>query len=252
MRQGKAFKYSIFAGWIITSLAIFFIASLIIPQESRSSYFWLRVIWTEMLCLLFWGSSAFYIIVSAAQKDSVSRFGGIAPTISIVTAIYAIISFSVMVGHSFVPESDGASRWHLIIQIFVFAVAALLVVFLSISRAAATSGLGFDKTKASTPKELHDLIAARESSLHGSATNELRVGIKKLRESLLYSLNESASLAELPDYQNLCRQIESLCDSIAEPMDSGGNQIDRLTSLKDSAYALMAKIKLISAKQVRR
>ena len=157
-----------------------------------------------------------------------------------------------MIGHSFVSESDAASRWHLIIQIFVFAVAALLVVFLSISRAAATSGLGFDKTKASTPKELHDLIAACESSLHGSATNELRAGIKQLRESLLYSLNESASLAELPDYQNLCREIETLCDSIAEPMDSSGNHIDRLTSLKDSAYALIAKIKLVSAKQIRR
>lgn len=251
MRQGKAFKYSIFAGWTITALAIFLIASLIIPQESRSSYFWLRVIWTEILCLLFWGSTAFYIIVSA-QKDSVFRFGGIAPTISIVTAVYAIISFSVMVGNSFVSESDGTSRWHLIIQIFVFAVAALLIVFLSISRAAATSGLGFDKTKASTPKELYDLIAACESLLHGSATNELRAVIKQLRESLLYSLNESASLAELPGYQNLCREIEFLCDSIAEPMNSGGNQIDRLTSLKDSAYALIAKTKLISAKQIRR
>lgn len=251
MRQAKAFKYSIFAGWIITALAIFLIASLIIPQESRSSYFWLRVIWTEMLGLLFWGSSAFCIFVSAVQKDSVSRFGGIAPTISIVTAIYAIISFSVMVGHSFVSESDGDSQWHLIIQIFVFSVAALLVVFLSISRAAATSGLGFDKTKASTPKDLHDLIAACESSLHGSATHELRAVIKQLRESL-YSLNESSTLAELPYYQNLCREIEFLCNSIAEPMDSGCNEFERLTSLRNSAYALIAKIKLISAKQVRR
>lgn len=251
MKQGKIFKYSIIAGWFITALAIFLIASLIIPQESRSSYFWLRVIWTEMLCLLFWGSSAFHIIVSSAQKDSVARFGGIAPTISIVTAVYAIISFSVMIGHSFVSENDAASRWHLIIQIFVFAIAALLVVFLSISRAAATNGLGFDKTKSSTPKELHDLIAACESSLRGSETKELRAGTKQLRESLLYSLNESASLAELPDYQNLCREIETLCNSIDEPMGSSVNHIDRLTSLKDSAYALIAKIKLVSAKQIR-
>jgi len=252
MKQGKAFKFFILAGWIITALAILLIASLAIPQESRSNYFWLRVFWTEMLCLLFWGSFAFNIWVSETQKDSVTRFGGIAPTISIVAATYAILSFSVMVVHSFISESNAAARWHLIIQILVFVVAALLVVLLSISRTAATSRLGFDKTKASTPKELHDLIAACESSLHGSATNELRVSIKQLRESLQYSLNESASLAELPDYQDLSRKIESLCVSIAELADINCNQADQLTSLRDTALTLITKIKLVSTKQIRR
>ena len=56
----------------------------------------------------FWGSVSFYILVSTAQKDSVTRFGGIAATVSIVTATYAILSFSVMVIHAFISGSDTA------------------------------------------------------------------------------------------------------------------------------------------------
>src|SRR5208283_5535684 len=109
-----------------------------------------------------------------AQKESVSRFGGIAPTISILTVVYAVLSFSVMVVHAFMSRSDTASHVHWIVQIVFFAVAALSVVFLSISRASATSGLGFNRAKAMTPNELHDLLVVQESSLRSPASQLLK------------------------------------------------------------------------------
>lgn len=252
MKQGQAFKYSIITGWFITALAIVLVALLIAPEENRSDYFWYRVVWTEVLCFLFWGNAYFYIFVSAAQKDSVSRFGGIAPTLSIVTATYAILSFSVMVIHAFISGGDTGSRVHWILQIVFFAVAALSVVFLSISRAAATSGLGFDNAKALTPKYLHDLLAIQESSLRSPEAHSLKASIKELREALIYSLNESASLAEISDYQDLSRQIKTLCDTMTESPVVSGGQTDQFNSLNESAIALTARTKLVSAKQVRR
>ncbi|HOV89407.1 MAG TPA: hypothetical protein PKW07_01680 [Syntrophorhabdaceae bacterium] len=252
MKHRQAFKYTILAGWFITALTIFLVATLIVPEEIRSGYFWYRVIWAEVLCLLFWGSASFYILVSVAQKDPVTRFGGIAPTISIVTSTYAILSFSVMVIHTFMSEGDTANRVHWILQIVFFAVAALSVVFLSISRAAATSGLGFDGANALTPKELHDLLVVHESSLRSPATQSLKASIKQLREALIYSLNESASLADLSDYQDLSREIKALCESMTGLPSISEGQTDRFDSLRESAIALTTRTKLVSAKQVRR
>jgi len=252
MQNRKTFTYSLFAGWLIVGLAIVLVVAIIIPVNKRSDYFWYKVVWTELLNLLFWGSATFYILVSGTQNDSVTRFGGVAPTISIVTALYAVLSFSVMAIHAFIPENDIVNRVQWILQIILFAMAALSVVFLSISRAAATSGLAFDRTKALTPKELHDFLAVHESSLRSSATQNLKSSIKQLRETLIYSLNECASLTELSDYQELTREIKELCKSIAELSSTSESKADKLNVLNESALALITKIKLVSAKQVRR
>jgi len=252
MKKRQAFQYTILSGWFITALAIVLVAPLFVAEEYRSDYFWYRVLWAEVLCLLFWLSASFYFLISSAQKDSVSRFGGIAPTVLIVTAVYALLSFSVMVIHAFLSGSDTANHIHWILQVIFFAVAALSVVFLSVAREAATSGLAFDKAKAHSPKELHDLLAVQETSLRGPVTHELRGIIKQLREGLVYSMNESASLAELPDYQELCREIEILCESVARLPSANEENADRFNSLCQSAITLTTKVKLIASKQIRR
>ncbi len=252
MKQGQSFEYSIIAGWFITALAIFIVALSVIPEESRSDYFWYRVIWSEVLNLLFWGSASFYILVSAAQKDLVTRFGGIAPTISIVTATYAILSFTVMVIHAFIPGDDAASRVHWILQVVFFAGASLSIVFLSISRAAATSGLEFDREKAFTPNELHDLLAVQEASLRSLSSRDLKANVKQLREALVYSLSESASLAEISEYRELSNAIKTLCDSLAGLPSSSEVPTDRVNSLNETAISLTAKTKMVSAIQIRR
>lgn len=249
MQQRQAFKYSILAGWFIAALAIVLVAPLLVPEDSRSDYFWYRVVWAEMLNLLFWGSASFYILVSATQKDAVTRLGAIAPTISVVTAAYAIMSFSVMTVHALLSSGDIASRIHWILQILLFAVAALSVVFLSISRAASTSGLAFDRTRATTPKELHDLLVAQESFLTSPESRGLRSGIKQLRELLAYSLCESSSLAELPAYQELSSEIRSLCMSLTNLSDGGEG---KLKALQETIAKLATKAKAISTQQIRR
>ena len=252
MKKRPAFQYTILSGWLITALAIVLVAPLFVAEEYRSDYFWYRVLWTEVLCLLFWVSASFYFLVSSAQKDSVTRFGGIAPTVSIVTAVYALLSFSVMVIHAFLYASDTTNRIHWILQITFLAVAALSVVFLSVAREAATSRLAFDNAKAHSPKELHDLLAVQETSLRSPASHELRASIKQLREALVYSLNESASLAERPDYQELCRGIETLCESIAGLPSANEKNADQFNSLCQSAITLTTKTKLIASNQIRR
>ena len=254
MRQGKALHYSIAAGWFVTSLAAILVATILVPEESRSAYFWRRVWWTEFLIVLFWGSTACYLLASGKTKDNVSRLGGIASTISIVVAIYALLSFSVMLVHVFIPETNTGNRIHFIGQIVFFLGAALCVIFLSMARAGTTYGLNYDKTKTMSPSELHDLLVLSESILPAGgdgASNKLKVGMKQLREALLYALNESASLMQSSEYQTFCGEVRSLCFTFEEGRHSEGDD-ECYSSMTETVEALVAKAKLISARQIRR
>ena len=248
MREGKAFQYSILAGWLITALAALLVATILIPEESRSAYFWHRVCWTQFLVFLFWGSTGLYLLASGKTRDHVTRFGGIAPTISMVAGIYAILSFGIMMIHAFVPVTDTGNRIHLIVQVVFFAGAALCVVFLSMARAGAAAGLDFDKTIAMSPRELHDLLALHESSLPqgNEGASALKAATKQLRETLLHSLNESAALAQNPQYQSLSGEVQELCLAIERERDN------RYGPLTKSAKRLAGKAKHVSTSQARR
>ena len=110
MRRAQVLCYSMIAGWFVTALAAVLVAMLLVSEQSRSPYFWHRVCWTEALIFLCWGGTGFYLLASGKTKDDVTRFGGIAPTISIVTAIYALLSFSVMLIHAFMDSVEYRGR----------------------------------------------------------------------------------------------------------------------------------------------
>ncbi len=248
MREGKAFRYSILAGWLITTLATLLVAIIIIPEESRSTNFWHRVCWTQFLVFLFWGSTGLYLLASGKSRGHVTRFAGIAPAVCIVTGIYATLSFAAMVIHAFVPVTDTGNRIHLILQVVFLAGAALCVAFLSMARSGAAVGLGFDNTNAMSPRRLHDLLALCESSLPqgNGGVRALKAATKQLRETLLHSLSESAALAQSSQYQSLSGEVQELCRAIEREND---NRYDPLT---ESAKRLAGKVRHVSRSLTRR
>lgn len=248
MNEQRSFYYSIVAGWLIIALAIIFVAPLIVPYDHRSDYFWYRLIWTEILWLLFWLSLSIY----TTQKDSTTRFGGIAPTICLVVSTVTILSFTLMIASSSLPNYDPTGRWHMALQIIFFAVAGLAVVFLSISRAGAAEDLRCPVQETPTPKQLHDLLALQESSLHTSSSTPLRNSIRRLRETLLHSLNESLSLYNHAEYRELSRDVLALRDSLAEITRANEQQFDSANSLTGSVTALTARVQLLATSLVKR
>jgi hypothetical protein len=255
MKKQHGFQYSIAAGWLVTALATVLISVLIIPSQSRSPHFWHRVGWTEFLLLMFWGSVGFYLFTPRVSKDNVKRFGGIAPTISIVTAIYVALSFSAMLLHAFLPQSDISNRVHWIAQILLFSLAAMCAVFLSMARAGATSGLALDSSKTMSPRQIHDLLALHETSLTSQSDdtqNELKSRIKQLREAILCSLHDSSNLAQLPEYQEYCLTIRGFCTAIDRYTKHGGDETEVRNELDETARYLTTRVQFISSKQVRR
>lgn len=245
MKSDRPLRISVFAGWLIVTLAIALIAHLIVPQANRSEYFWYHVLWAEALWLLFWVSVASYIPPQGAPTNA--RLGGISPTLSMVAATYAALSFSLMIIHSLMPEVEAIDRVHWILQILLFAGVALTIVMLFISRVGATTGLPSNSASAPTPRELHHLLALGEST--PQIPSELKGSMKQLSETVLYSLNDSTTLRNMPAYQELSREIQHLCDTVSHSVnnqDSGPNRFDSLTA---SALGLVAKTKLVSANQ---
>jgi len=144
--------------------------------------------------------------------------------------------------------TDTGNRIHLIVQIVFFAGAALCVVFLSMARAGAAAGIEFDKTKAMSPRELHDLLALHESLLprDNKGASGLKAATKQLRETLLYSFNESAALAQSQQYQSLSSEVQEFCVTIE------GERDDRYRPLTGFAKKLIDKAKHLSTSQARR
>ena len=246
------FTFSILIGWAITALVVFLVSAILLPEESRSIYFWQRVWWTEFLVSIFWSSVGIYLFTSVKAQDREIRFGGISTTIFILTAIYSILTFAVMILHAYLFESDLGNRIHLVLQIILFAVLVLCIVFLSIARGGATTGLNFDKTKAHSPKNLNDLLAFQESTVHGryESSGELVEAIKRLREFLNFSFNVSNSLSESEDYQSLSHDIETFCESIGKEYESNEELDEHYLTLTEKINSLQNKAKYIAAKQV--
>jgi hypothetical protein len=253
MKKPNAFLCSLIAGWFITASVILLIAFLVIPKESQSPYFLHRLVWTEVLCLVFWSGALFYFLVPLRESDARSRFGGIAPMLSIITATYAAMSFLAMVTHAYVPVSDTAYRWHLAIQIVLFLIAALSIVFLSISRAGAAESLPLDHSEVVLPRELHDLIAACELTISNTAApNPVKNAIKQLRETVRYSLGESSRLSEIPAYKNLCEEVKEFCLSIENLNRSDNNETVNLQNLDKKALLFANRFRSISTNMTRR
>lgn len=251
MASQKLFFYRVLTAAAVSGVALGALGVILVPESSRSDYFWYRLLWAEMLNFIFWAGSGVYFTNSTTRNDATSRIGGIAPSVSFTTALYALISFFVMMAHSFFSGGDVADRIHLAVQVILLVVGSLVIIFLSISHAGTIDGLEFDHINAPPPKQLHDLLAFHEASLHGDATTTLKGNLKLLREAVNYSLHQSLTLAQLEEYRQLAREIEQLCQTISELPSTNTAPREGFNGLNDSAVSLKAKVKFVAEQQLR-
>jgi len=253
MAKGSTFRITSILGLLISVAAVYFIAVIAVPEDSRSDFFWYRLVWTEALLLMIWSSFYLYFRATVDPLDHLKRMGGIAPTICIVVISYSILSFVSMMLHAFVDETNTGNRFHWIAQIVFLSGAALTVLSLYKAKVGASAGLNADSNTPS-PSVLHDMLATCEASLANKCTDEsvleLTRGIKRLRESVKYSLNDSASLADSQEYQALCAGITELCKSVTSYSDSSAEvSVDDLIS---NASRLLNQVKLANKNRIRR
>jgi len=235
-------------GWCVTALAAALVPLLIVPEASRSMYFWPRVFWSEALLFLIWACFALYSLLPFAANKAPSRFGGITPSIALVVLSYAFLSYRAMMIDTFFPQGLMFIRHaHLVFQIALFAVAAVTIALLCFARSLAAGNRPSLATE-ETPRALHDLLAEKESSLGSPTLGRLKAAVKRLREMLLYSLNESVTWRNPGTYRAIADDVHRLCDQMTT---RGENEADWSASCIARAEALIARTKLASAQQIR-
>lgn len=246
MKNYYPIKYTMFAGWFVVSIAIFIIADLFVGDR-RTEYFWHRIAWGEVLNILFWCSIFLYVVNYFACEKSNNNLSRVAPIASIVICLYTLFSLFFMVVSAFVDEVYLSSSSHLILQVLIFTVTAVSLVFILISRLGDRSIIEFGGALIMTPKELNNLLFIQESYLTKPELQEIRFCIKQLREVLSYSFTESVLLYEFAEYKELSIEIKAMCEFLSTVTD---NDMDFI-SLKDAMKKLIIKAREISIKQVR-
>ncbi|GEM_PF-2159699 len=253
MAKASTFRTTSILGLLISAAAVYFIAVISVPEDSRSEFFWYRLVWTEVLLLMIWSSFYLYFRATVDPLDHLKRMGGIAPTICIVVISYSVLSFISMMLHAFVNETNTGNRIHWIAQIVFLSGAALTVLSLYKAKVGASAGLNYGSSTPS-PSQLHDMLASCEASLttkcKDESISELTRGIKRLRESVKYSLNDSSSLANSQEYHLVCAGITELCQSMSSYSDASPNiSVDDLIS---NTSSLLNQVKLASKNRIRR
>lgn len=239
-------------GCLISAVAIVVLANIIIPENSRSSFFWTRVAWTVFLNFILWGSTFSFLFASTSKQNGIVRFGAISPTVSLIAGTYAILSFLAMMIHAFAPTNDINSRIHWIAQILFLTASAVLLAIISVAHFSAESGAIFEKGQTSTPMQLHDLLKIKELSSSHKLSPPLRKSIKQLRENLAYSLHESESLFELMEYQVFSNDIHAFCESLDTLNKANSDNLDKNEQLNNLATTLSNKCGFIASQQIRK
>ena len=206
----------------IAILGVIFVATisvavLIFPEKVTTLSFWLNVSWLLILVFLNWAAST--LIFFFAQGDEDSPLMGALPGINIIVFIYSLISASLLIFSWGISDFGILPNWHLVLQIIVFSLTLLIVLFTLI----AVKG-------ASKPKVPEGLIDKEEllykfgmiiDFAQKQEPNSVKL-FKDTNEIIKYSMPHLSKLRSVDSYSKLCAIVSELCVSI----DSNGSDQD--------------------------
>src|SRR4030042_6163560 len=125
-------------GYLSFAIVFFLVPIILISPDSRSDYFWIKILWAEFLLLLMWMTIGGFLFTVVVEKYP--RIAGVLPSLSIVIGIYSLLSISVMILSSFLPDTNFYWKFHLIFQLIISAIAISITCFLSITPITAGTG----------------------------------------------------------------------------------------------------------------
>jgi hypothetical protein len=208
-------------GFIITALVILSVPMILIQEGHRGESFWQRVLWTEFLALLVWGSVLAQTLLSVDRKLSTQGLAGMLPCAMLVICGYAIISFLMMMCRVAADEEYG--RFHLVAQIIVASIASLMLLLLSLARGGAVKGLEPIPAEVQSPPNLCVVLKYQEDRFNSSSIppemdeqiRRVRDALKALREKIQYSLQSCGSIGSNTEYRSFASDVQRLCDEVA-------------------------------------
>lgn len=231
-------------GFLSTVVAIIFMVSilaiaLVFQDESqRSYYFWIRLAWVELMvliCLIFTNSYLLEVIFG----NDVREKGGAMPGFGVAIYFYALLSSSLVIITSFLPENNYLSRIHIILQILLFAAFSLTYALINFSVAGALSGTR-SSGEVTSPQQLAMKIGMLEKKVKQNLILTADVGlvkaVKDLKEIVMYSIPSAGPYLDSLEYQSFVYDVENFCrDAVVMIIEDN----DDLIGLKNKVTELV-------------
>jgi len=215
--------------YFISAAAIIAIAFFIAPNNQDNSGFWYRVLWTEILNILFWFGSSGWFAIGKSEKTAIT------PSISLIVTLVCFLSFSLMLIEYKLTDIEILHRYHIPLQIGLFVLCALLILGTNLSSHYASVGMDIPDDAAKSPNDLSDFLLSLEKTLidigDDSKNSSLVVKIKTLREKIKYSFQDTAKTRTNSEYIIFCKSVFGFCASLESSLASKEElKIDSLVS----------------------
>lgn len=212
MTRATLVLVSTVGAWLVTAVGICLIATLGIPEEARSLWFWHRVFWAEILAFLVW-ATAYLFIGASSGRDRHGLFA-LLPAAKIAILLYACASFAAMMIHSLMVPTPLSDRVHILFQIV--AIVAVLVTVLLLGVVA--GGASTDRDDGATVSFASEcaLLQRQEIRLRqfpvNRVWNDLRASLKALRETIESAIPTSFPTSMMSQAIRLRDDITRTCE----------------------------------------
>lgn len=120
------------AGFAVTALALVGMTLALVPEASRSNWFWFRLAWMAFLSALCWGSVYFFRLSSLTGIALPRGAGGVTPAMAMVVIWYSVASAVLMIAQALLSGIEWVSRVHLAVQIGMGGLVAVVLLLLLI------------------------------------------------------------------------------------------------------------------------
>ena len=189
---------------VIVGLSIVLVATLSRPDMIGELEFWAVIFWFLFLAFLNWAAST-YTFSKAVDSDKSTQFG-VLPSLNILVFSYSVLSVVLLVFSWNTSNFGVFPNWHLIAQIIISAVTAVVGILMLMAAKAAKIEMP-DGVK---PKEeILQRVAIHISTLE-SDKSELKSELVKIRDYIQFSMAHTARIKNLENYKKLYAEIHNL------------------------------------------
>ena len=120
------------AGYILTVALSVAIPTILLPEPTRTSYFWAKIGCLIFLSTAFWSAMAFALLPLSRHDGKQVPTAGVAPIISMVISLYCVASVLLLILQTILAEYATAVRLHLAGQVALFVFAVIVVMLLGL------------------------------------------------------------------------------------------------------------------------
>ena len=249
MHLHRSSLLSISLGWAVTIAIVFAVPLISIDAPDRSQFFWHRVLWSAFLATLVWSSVIVFIMRATNTGLDEKRTGGIFPAVGLVVMAYVVASFISMILFMLFSNGGSPSKTHLVIQVCLAGTAGVLYALLSLARSAASIDAPHQPPGILNPPALATHIEEQEQRFKdiGIEGAPIATELKKLRESINYSLSRVGGIASSGSYHTYSTKVVDLCkclsSSVSVTAESMGERIDTIRILRREAKSIADGLK---------